>query len=49
MESDFVEQKVKRCCCVIGGCDYCLFTELECTLVTIKMKLLGANRLLFSS
>lgn len=34
---------------VIGGFDYCLFTELGCTVVPIKMKLLGANMLLFSS
>lgn len=44
-----LSRKLRDVAVVIGGYDYCLFTELGCTVVPIRMKLLGADGLLFSS
>lgn len=43
-----LSRKLRGVAVVIGGCDYCLFTELGGTVGSVKMELLRANILLFS-
>lgn len=44
-----LNRMLRGVCVVIGACDYCLFTELDCNAVPVKMELLGAIIVLFSS